>query len=208
MDRDTAVQRIQDGLGFRSDKSDTIVLRLQEEQRDLEKGKSLPRFLLQEDQTLSVTSGSQSLTIPTNFLRRYHSKLRYKATGETKYTYISWRDYDAAELAYYDSDPAGPKVVVLRKSEIKVYPEPDNDYTIYWDYYKSDTVLTSNVENTWLANAPELLIGGAGLRMAKDLRNKDATALFNDMLKAARISVFGDIILEDDDDEIRLGSNA
>ena len=53
MTRGEAVLRLNDSVGFRlsgHDKEAMFINRLQEAQRDLEAGKTLPRFLIQEDQ--------------------------------------------------------------------------------------------------------------------------------------------------------------
>ena len=78
-----------------------------------------------------------------------------------------------------------------------------------WDYYQKAVVLDTNVENLWLANASELLIGGAGLRIAMDLRNKSATELFDVMYKKARLAWFNETIEQTaDDGPMLLGANA
>lgn len=208
--RDTAVARIQAGLGFTTTLSDTIVLRMQEEQRDLERGKTLPRFLLRQDQPLSLVNGTTDVNLPTDFLRRSEFALRYTPTGETKSKIIPWKRFDEAyEAIQEDSDAAGPKVAILRESTIRFLPEADVTYAITWTYYRVDALLTSNVENLWLANAPELIIGGAGLRIAKDKRDPNAMALFGDMYKQARATWFGETVEEMmDDTPLRLGANA
>ena|SRR5690348_4490079 len=209
MDRDTAVTRIQDGLGFRTGLSDKIILRLQEEQRDLERGKTLPDFLLLEGQTLAFLSGTSSVALPASFLRRSDRLPRYTPTGVTISQTIPWREYDEAYETFSASDPAGPKVAVIRNSTILFFPAADTNYTITWDYYAKAALLTSNIENLWLANAPELLIGGAGLRMAKDIRNQAAIALFGDMYKQARATWFSETVVQEaEDGPLILGANA
>jgi hypothetical protein len=208
--RDVAVARIQNGLGFTTALSDTIILRMQEEQRDLERGKTLPGFLLLEDQTLSLAEGDTDVTLPSDFLRRSNMALRYIPTGETNSIIIPWKNFDEAYAAITeDADAAGPKVAILRQSAVRFLPEADADYTITWTYYRKADVLTSNIENLWLANAPELLIGGAGLRIAKDKRDPQAIQFFGDMYKQARSTWFGEtIVQEQDDGPMLLGANA
>ena len=207
--RDVAITRIQDGLGFRTDQSDRIALRLQEEQRDLERGKILPRFLLRLDQTLSLLSGSQTVSLPSDFLRRSPNSLRYLPTDGSSDVYqtIPWRTYDEAFATYSDWDAAGPKVAVLRVSDVYFFPEADVNYSVLWSYYRKDDVLTSNVENLWLANSPELLIGGAGRRIARDLRNKEAYQLFDEMYKMARVAWFNETVESENEAPLLLGAN-
>lgn len=210
MDRNTAITRVQQGLGFRTVLSDTIALRMQEEQRDLERGKTLPKFLLVEDATLALLAGQTDVTLPADFLRRSDISLRYTPTSETNTKTIPWRDFDEAYAAISeDSDAAGPKVAILRATVVRFLPEADVNYDIEFTYYAKGLVLSTNIENVWLANAPELIIGGAGLRIAKDLRDKAAIELFGDMYKQARMTWFAETIVEEaEDGPMCLGSNA
>lgn len=207
--RDVAVTRIQDGLGFRSDLSDKIILRMQESQRDLERGKTLPRFLLVEDATLSLVANTNLITLPTDFLRRADQSITYTNTLlSPSVRTVPWRSFDEANSQWGDADASGPQAAVLRAATIRIFPTADRDYSLVWSYYKKAEVLTSNLENEWLANAPELLIGDAGMRMAKDLRNQTAVALFKDMYSQARQTWFAETVQADLDDEpLILGQN-
>lgn len=207
MDRDLAVTRVQEGLGFRSDQVSTIISRLQEAQRELERGKTLPKFLLVEDQTLSFLQATSSVALPSNFLRRAEKELRYRPSETDKYAFVPWKNYNDAYKAYSNVTASGPKVASLRTSSIFFFPEADRDYTLYWDYYVKDDLLTSNIENLWLANAPELLIGFAGARIARDDRNKSAEALFGTMYNEARLAWFNETVVEEAEDDIVLGAD-
>lgn len=209
MDRDTARQRIQDGLGFSTTLADKIVLRMQEEQRDLERAKTLPPFLVVEDATLNLLATTNTVALPDDFLRRTNVMMRFTPAGTTKPQTVPWRNFDQAQETFGDVDVSGPKAAVLRTSTILFFPAADVDYTLTWDYYAKDELLTTNVENLWLANAPELIIGGAGLRIAKDRRDAGAMQLFGDMYKQARSTWFGEtVVQEQDDGPYCLGSNA
>jgi hypothetical protein len=207
--RSIAVQRVQAGLGFTTALADQIILRMQEEQRDLERGKTLPKFLLVEDATLNLLTGTSSVNLPIDFLRRSHNMLTYVPTGTTVARTIPWREKDEARKVYADNPPAGPHVAVLQTATIGFFPVADKNYPITWDYYAEDDLLTSDIENLWLANAPELIIGGAGLRIAQDKRDKAAVDLFGNMYKQARITWLGEtVVQESDDGPLLLGANA
>lgn len=210
--RDVAVQRISDGLGFwpaGHSKEATIILRMQEAQRDLERGKTLPRFLLQEGATLSLLSGASTVALPAGFLREGDNKIRYYDT-EGNPTFI-FRKYlnDAIEAqALPTGETSAPQIYVIRNTLIDFITVADQAYTLYWDYYKAGDLLTSNIENAWLANAPEWLIGFAGKRIAADVRDPDAVSLFQDMEKSARAAWFADdITLELSGGPLVMGAN-
>ena len=209
MNRTTAVQRVQAGLGFTTALADQIVLRMQEEQRDLERGKTLPKFLLLEDQTLTLVNATSSVSLPDDFLRRSENELTYIPTGTTIPQTIPWREKDEARKVFADKSPAGPQVAVLRTATILFYPVASANYTITWDYYAVDDVLTADIENLWLANVPELIWAGAGLRIARDKRDKDAVSYFGDVYKQARITTFGETLVQEaEDGPLTLGANA
>lgn len=200
-----AVQRIKDGLGFLQSTSadSTILLRLNEAQRDLEKGKTLPKFLLQGEQTLLLTSGTHATNLPTGFIRVYDEERPRIVTATSDIpVFLSRKYYDSAVAANIreENDPVAPKVYVIRKSTIDFITTADTTYTLTWSYYKGAAAVESATENEWLANAAEWLIGFAGRRYAMDRRNKTAVELFSDMESRGRAAVFGEIIAAEEAD--------
>jgi hypothetical protein len=209
VDRDTAVQRINDALGFRPvghSLTDKIVLRLQEAQRDLEHGKTLPKFLLLEDQTLVLPAGEHQIVLPDRFLRIDDDNLPHYSPNDIE---VRWPTY-LRQMAYSDAvkwngassgttnfDPSLPGVFVLRSTTIDFIAIAPRDLTLLWSYYRSSMTLETNVTNHWLTFAPEWLIGEAGYRIAFDTRDKDAMALFDDMRQRARSATFADTLLEE-----------
>jgi len=219
MTRDEAVQRINEGIGFRPSGNPleaTIISRLKEAQRDLEKGKTLPRFLLVEDQTLSLVSGDHTVAIPTGFLRESdETRIRFFPEDATLPIFLDRRYYiDAVQSNLHGTDlttsddPVAPSVYVLRTATIDFITVADQNYTLYWDYYKAADVLSTNIENLWLEFASDWLIGTAGLRLARSLRNPDAVAEFQALQQEGRAAVFGeDVVAELASGPIRMGAN-
>lgn len=206
--RDAAVQRINRAIGFRASGNPletTIIDTLQEAQRDLEKGKTLPKFLIQEDQTLTLVAGQHSVALPTGFLRDVdETRIRYyETTNSVRPRFLKRTYMDDAILASSfrsETDPEtparnrAPSVYVIRRATIDFITVANQNYTLFWDYYKADQVLSSNIENLWLANASEWLIGEAGARLAADLGNQQAAASFEAMRTKGRAAVFGEIL--------------
>lgn len=211
MDRDTMVQRIQEKLGFRSTLVQNIQNALQDEQDELERGATLPWFLLQEDQTFTITpavpasSTPQQYALPTGFISEADDQdgnLRWQQKVPGPQVFIEKMDYREAEefffatrQVFWDGEattitdsttiptPGPPKVYVLRSSTVRIYPGPDIVYNLLWTYYKHDQRLDgSNLTNQWSQNIPWLLIGRAGLKMAMSVRDKDAATAFQQIL--------------------------
>jgi hypothetical protein len=210
MTRSEAVTRINDALGFRvagNPIEAVAIRRLQEAQRDLEAGKTLPRFLLQEDQTLLLPAGEHALALPTGFIREDDdNRLHFTSADTNLPLYLkSMRYVDAVLQVTTQQRPdepqlqtVAPSVYVIRKSTVDFITLADQDYTLIWNYYKADDLLTTDIENQWLANAPEWLIGEAGSRLALDLRDEVAKGLFDEMGTKGRAAVFGDILADED----------
>lgn len=207
MDRDTMVARIQEKLGFKQTLVSNIQGALQDEQDDLERGATLPWFLLQEDQPFTITpavpatSTPQQYNLPTGFISEADDQdgnLRLQLTTPGPQIFIEKMDYREAEEFFFaqrqvwwdgeeviiqgeDSPPVAgaPKAYVLRKNQVRIYPGPDKVYNLLWTFYAHDQRLDGgNVTNQWSTNIPWLLIGRAGLKMAMSLRDKDAASAF------------------------------
>jgi hypothetical protein len=198
-----AVKRINDGLGFRPDGHSLeakIVLRLQEAQRDLESGKTLPRFMLQENQTITLTAGTHSVLLPEGFIRESDdNRLHFFNPSSDIAQYLKPRRYNDAVVANLrEQGPIGPSIYVIRNTIIDFVTLADVNYVMSWDYYKAEPILTTDDPNGWLIEAPEWLIGEAGFRIAKDLRDPDAVQLFDGLRTQGRAACFGDIIADED----------
>lgn len=197
--RSEAILRIQDGLGFRTDLVDKIISRLKEEQRSQEMGRTLPWFLIEEDATLTLAAAANTVALPANFLRPLDIEpMRYTVSGSTTPRYVTRKDFDKAISAYGSSDAAGPQVYALRTNSLYFFPTAAEEYTLTWSYYKHDVVLDTEIENLWLEHAPEVLIGGAGTRIALDARDKDAISIFSEMYKAASSSLFRETVAREE----------
>ncbi len=219
MTRDEAVQRINEGIGFRPSGNPlepTIISRLKEAQRDLEKGKTLPRFLLVEDQVISLLVGTHTVALPTGFLRESdETRIRFFPANSTLPRFLDRRYYiDAVQANLHGTDsttidePVSPSVYVVRQTALDFITTADKNYTLFWDYFKADSVLDSNIENLWLRFASDWLIGTAGLRLARSLRNPDAVGEFQALQQEGRAAVFGeDIAGELASGPIHMGGN-
>lgn len=203
MTRTEAVTRINDGLGFRPaghSLEPKIILRLQEAQRDLESGKTLPRFLIREDQPLTLLAGAHTALLPDGFIREDDdNRLHFFTPTSDIAKYLKPKRYNDAVIANLrEQGPIGPSVYVIRTNTIDFVTTADTDYDLVWNYFASDALLTSDSENAWLREAPEWLIGEAGYRIAKDLRDADAVQLFDGLRTQGRAACFGDIIADED----------
>lgn len=169
MDRDTAVARIQEKLGFRTDLVSTIQNALQDAQDELEKGTTLPPWLWSQDTPfvltppVSPTASPLEVALPANFIREsaeQDGNLYYRLTGSFQPIFIQKMDFRQAEEFFFDRrqvwwdgttvtvqsisaqpTPGAPVVYVLRQNTARFYPGPDIVYNLLWTYYKHDSAL-------------------------------------------------------------------
>lgn len=212
--RDDAVARINEGLGFRPvghSLTDAIISRLIEAQRELEHGKTLPRFLLQEDQDLVVPAGTHAVALPERFLRLDDDNLPhfFLPGNNVAPIYLQKMNYSDAVKRISFGFGAQPQAFmtmrnppfVLRKDSIDLIVPVQSTITLKWNYYKGAMTLETNVTNFWLSDdsgGSEWLIGEAGWRIAQSTRDKDAMAIFDDLRQRGRQSCFGDLLAEDE----------
>ena len=215
--RSGAIGRINFGLGFRSSTLEfdsTIAIYLQEAQRDLERGKTLPRFLLIQDFQTTEPAGQLSMPYPDGFARESdETRLRITSAGGvglTKPVFLERRYFIDAIQAFRDTTRTeAPKVYVARPNHIRFPNATDKEYVITMDFYKQDAVLSVDIENKWLAFAPDWLIGEAGWRIAMDMERPNAVQKFDALRKAGRAAIFGeDVAFELAAAPLQMGANS
>lgn len=201
MTRDQAVARIQQGLGFRSDREDECALMLQEAQRFFEQGKTLPWFLIEEG-TLDLVylTDPNIVALPTGFIREVEARTVYYENDDGELVAVTKKSWATAFDAYANEEAGTPEVYVLRASDIYFFPAATADFTYQFPFYKKAAVLENpSDENVWLEEAPELLIGEAGYRLSSDMRDERAMKMvFDPMRKQAWESVLRETIAREE----------
>lgn len=206
MTRSEAILSIKRGLGFRQTQDTAILAALKEAQRNLELGKTLPSWLVEFDTPISITSGSNIVTLPTGFIRLHDEYDLYYINSSGANVFISRKNYKEAYQAFVASggpddgvannqtSPYPRAFVILNKVEGILIPTPTVSFTAYLTYYKAAAVLDTDIENAWLLHAPDYLIGLAGMTVAGNLRDKDALSEFTRRAKLGGSGLMGDII--------------
>jgi len=200
---------IQRKLGFRSDQLANIILELDEAQKLLERGKTLPKFLIEEDDTLTFAASDNEENLPTGFLKMVDDDLPYYTNADNTVTYLDQTSWDQMQRLYASSDEGPPKAFALRKATMIVAPTPAASTTITFSYYKRGDDITSGVETTWLAEdaAPYLVIAVAGMRMAASLHAERALQEFTRMAQDWRTAIFYETVEQETAGPIVMGSN-
>lgn len=197
-----AVQRILDGLGFRSSTSLRLVVekRLREAQWFLETGKTLPHFLKKSDEEILLEPGDRIFPLPDRFIREFDEELPHYVPPDGSRTVFleRWRYSDAVKRfgpGNGNEATGAPRIYTLRHdSEFGGFLDfiipVDKAYTLLWSYYKGAALLDVAVNNQWLQFAPDWLVGEAGWRVAMDIRDERAIQVFDQLRTSGRMSVF------------------
>lgn len=205
MIRSEALSIIKRGLGFRTTQDAAIIAALQEAQRILELGHTLPSWLLSYDEEIPVTAGSQNIVLPEGFIRLHDDHDLYYINSDGARVFLPRRNFTEAYQAYVasgdeDDTPASvdsvyPQVWVQRgKTAGLVIPTPTVSFTAYLTFYKKADILDSDVENAWLREAPDVLIGMAGMTVAGNLRDAAAYNTFKERAALGGRSFMGDVV--------------
>lgn len=193
MFRDVARARIQQTLGFRGDKETEIIAALQDAQVMLERGATLPWFLLSEVASISTSDGEERMALPTDFLREWEDDPLWYFTAGTGGDPDAWTELAKDDLALlrkrYPGEGA-PVAYALDVKYFRIFPTPDDTYTLKMMYFKADAILTTNIENQWLTYFPYLVIGEAGILIAAGLRDANALAVFQKWTDEGRERMF------------------
>lgn len=194
MTRDEAVAEVLRGLEFR--RSDAgVVLTMQEVQRDLEMGKTLPWFLLEEAMILVGTADDPEVALPADWLRFSEDDppTAYNADAEL-IAELEKGEYNQLRNVWTGSTRVRPLAYSIRKSTLWVFPTPSTVWSVRGSYYKKDALLTSNIENEWLEFAPNVIIAKTGLKMAADLQMPKAIAKFQALEMRSQTALLNETI--------------
>ena len=187
MTRDKAIARIQQVLGFRRDLVDEVQAGLIEAQEDAESGELgfIPWFLRTRS-LYNIAAGVASIALPEDYLREYDHE-----------TFALWflGIGPAQRVEYFSSTGDG----TLKSGQVAYWVNTVN-HTLELDrgydspiraeylYYKKDVVINGNIENLWLENGSQYLIGSAGSKMS-GIQNSRAEQRFNEMMLSGKASL-------------------
>lgn len=191
MTRDECVSMIQEQLGFRTNLATNIVSYMKLAQITLEQGPTLPWFLISEQNYITTVANEQRLVLPTDFIREIdEARFVYipdSAEDDTSPVDLVKDDYDDLATQYKDAMAGPPEAYALIGKYFRIFPTPDDLYTIKMIYYKKDDTLDTNIENLWLANVPKLFMGLAGKDIATPLRDTEAYKTFSSWESEGRL---------------------
>lgn len=165
----------------------------------LEGGVTLPWFLLSDNVSLATVIDEERVAVPVNvdavtgkdFLREHEeSALWYYDTVGAKWVELLKDDYDVL-LAKYPSGTGTPVYYALDGDYFRLKPTPDAVLTLRIRCYLRASLLTTNIENSWLKWAGDLMMAEVGVRIAADhLRDTALAQSFASQITTARTRLF------------------
>lgn len=181
--RENAVTTIMRRLGNRTGLESWIRDELKLAQRKFEGFEPLPWFLVTSG---AMTYSAATVSAPADFLKEFDDGLQegslFIVDADSKTQVLEKDDFGhlVEKVATGDIADSGiPKFYALVNKTFHLFPVPDKSYSGTIWYYKEDTLLDSDIENAWLRNVPEILMGEAGGQIARFLRDEVAVSLFD-----------------------------
>lgn len=208
MTRNEAIAEIQFRCGKRTDLFDEIRAQLEQAQRLLERGNTLPYFLRVEDASLVLPTGSADVAFPADFLREDEDNPFHFIDGNGDAIYLEKLDLRTALRRFTGTSAGKPLAYALKAGGWKFYPERDKQYTLTYNYFRTAGSLVSDTAlNPWLINAPDVMIGIAGGSIAEVIAHDRAKAHFDKIFAVGWKSVFGENIMREQENRpLSIGS--
>ncbi len=154
----------------------------------------LPWFLIKETTALVTAANQDTIALPSDFLRETEEDegkfwLTDTSVTPTLYTELEKRTHGLLVAEFPDDIAAQPQKYAVVGSLIYLRPVPDAAYTTRLMYYGRAEALTSNIENAWLLNAPELLIARTGMQLSRYDADKGMYDMFKEDYALALIEL-------------------
>lgn len=136
-----------------------------------QEGRFMPWFLLSDFVTLTLTAGSNWISLPTDFLQEMEDNQPWYQTA-TAWKKIAKVPFDRS-TAFLESEAAPPRFYEVQRQGYWFHPVPDKDYTIRLRYYRKEAVLVADGDsNKWTEQAADLFIAEVG-RLVCTYHTKD-----------------------------------
>lgn len=192
------IAEIQAGIGFRADQVDNIKRKLTLAQQELERGKTLPSFLIVANESISLAVDENTWPLPSSFIREVDDfGGQYASFSDSDVLNLKKLPYDLA-YSYYGGTTGAPMAYSRGATSLTFFPTPDEATTLSISYYAKQDDPATAATNAWSENAPLLLIGLAGMMVAQDLRDPEAKQDFATRYALGKESLFKETVAAED----------
>ena len=189
-----AIDQIQELMGLRSDLAARASVRMSQAQTYYERGPTFPWFLLSEISQTTAIPDTRRILVPEDYLAEYEEGALWivpaDSVEEPDDIPLIKKDMDYLDYHVGSSVTGRPRFYSQDGNYFRLYPQPDQNYTIKMLYYKTDlkiSELSNDQTCLWLTHAPECIIGRAGRLLATAFRDPVAKSEFEDMEGKGRL---------------------
>lgn len=194
------ISMIQFRLGNRKDLATQIEREIQLAQIRLEDSPDLePWFLVQQDETIAVTSGVQDITLPAGFLRMSEEEQPQILVDGIWQPLRRIQNDDG--LSNFQGATGTPTRFTMFGDTFRLWPSPDKAYTVRLTYAARETSLdttTPTDTNAWTENAFDVLMNKALIILAGTLQNKSALEMASSDFSSAYAGLQTQIVQRED----------
>jgi len=177
---DEAIRQINRKAGHRRDTAaaeDALNLAIE----SLEADTFLPWFTLSEKVRGNTTEGENRVPLPRRWLKGYtDGELFYREDVSGKTTKLIKDDYEDLVIAFEgNGEPNLPTHYALVGNYYRLFPEPDDTYTLFMLYHQKSMRAWDNPDNVnaWLENAARLTVAKAAIILMEDTRDVKGMAI-------------------------------
>lgn len=164
------------------------------QQTKLERGLTMPWFILSETASATTTAGERRVGLPDDFLREDYEARVYlitEAGGKIELEKGEYSELVAMEDSSENEEESEgqPTHYSLKGGYFHLFPTPDQVYTVQFKYYASQAVPadTTGSENAWFENVPDLIIAAVGVIVAgQHIQDPEKVAMFAAQEQEAR----------------------
>lgn len=148
----------------------------------LEGGDFLPWFLITDytDASFVTVADTEAVAVPTGFLREVEDGALWidnaSSDAANPWTELDKDSYDALRASPLYDGTGKPRKYALVSTSFYLKATPNDAYLLRLMAYFRDTVLTTNVENNWLAYAADWIINETGILVATNYIRDDVMA--------------------------------
>ena len=173
--RDAAVDLIMKRLGNRNNatlRNDIINEMAYVQEQLLEATYPLPWFLIQKDDTLVTVADTETVALPAGFLDMWEDGGLAYVDSDGEICKLVREDYDIIRKKAQGNATGAPEYYDIVGANIYFQRIPNDAYNLELWMYQRDTLITgeygdaSNLENSWLREAADWLMGEVGMIIA------------------------------------------
>jgi len=176
--RNTAVRLLAQRLNNRTDLDEAIIqeMQLAQEMRMEQGGRFTPWFMVTEYATKLTDPQENRIPVPDDFVIELEEEPVWVLATDGVWKPLTKKGEGALQQYFGETLQLLPTHYALEGDHFTLFPVPDQAYQVRFRYGARQAPLTTNIENSWLKFAPDLMIGEVGEAVAMHVMQNDKLA--------------------------------